>query len=62
MEATADKIKKKKINWLFPEENPADMVITVDDFREMVRDAEKGKGMSLSEYKEKMNLWWQNHL
>ena len=62
MEATADKIKKKKINWLFPEENPVDMVITVDDFREMVRNAEKGKGMSLSEYKEKMNLWWQNHL
>jgi len=62
MEATVDKIKKKKINWLFPNENPADMVITVEDFREMVQEAEKGKGMSLSEYKEKMNLWWRNHL
>ena len=62
MNATAIKTKEKKINWLFPDENPADMVITVEDFREMVQDAEKGKGMSLSEYKEKMNLWWQNHL
>ena len=62
MKATTDKTKKKKINWLFPDENPADMVITVEDFREMVREAEKGKGMSLSEYREKMNLWWQNHL
>ena len=62
MNTIADKTEKKKINWLFPDENPADMVITVDDFREMVREAEKEKGMSLSEYKEKMNLWWQNHL
>jgi len=54
MKTTTD--KKKKINWLFPEENPADMVITVEDFREMVWEAEKGKGMSLSEYKEKMNF------
>ena len=62
MKATTNKIEKKKINWLFPDENPADRVITTDDFREMVRDAEKEKGMSLSVYKEKMNLWWQNHL
>jgi len=62
MKATTNKIEKKKINWLFPEENPTDMVITTDDFTEMVHDAEKGKGMSLSAYKEKMNLWWQNHL
>ena len=62
MKATADKIEKKKINWLFPDENPADMIITVDDFHEMVHDAEKEKGMSLSAYREKMNLWWQNQL
>ena len=62
MEAVMDKTKKKKINWLFPDENPEDMVITVEDFREMVREAEKDKGMSLSTHKEKMNLWWQNHL
>jgi len=62
MNTTVDKTKKEKINWLFPDENPADMVITVDDFREMVQEAEKGEGMSLSTYKEKMNVWWQNHL
>ena len=62
MKATLNKKEKEKINWLFLDENPADMVITVDDFREMVQEAEKEKGMSLSAYKEKMNLWWQNHL
>ena len=62
MEVIADKTKKKKINWLFPDENPADMVITVEDFCEMVQEAEKDTGMSLSTYKDKMNLWWQNHL
>jgi len=62
MKVVSNKTEKKKINWLFPDENPADMVITTDDFREMARDAEKEKGMSLSAYKEKMNLWWQNHL
>ena len=62
MKVIADKTKKKKINWLFPDKNPADMVVIVDDFREMVREAEKEKGMSLSIYKEKMNLWWQNRL
>ena len=54
-----EKTEKKKINWLFPDEN---QVVTIDDFREMVREAEKDKGMSLSECKEKMDLWWQNHL
>jgi len=50
---------KKEIDWLFPNEN---QVVTLDDFREMVHNAEKEKGMSLSEYKAKMNVWWQNHL
>ena len=57
-----DKEKKGKINWLFPDENKADMDITVEDFRQMVQEAEKGEGMSLPAYKEKMNVWWQNHL
>jgi len=51
--------KDKQINWLFPDEN---QVVTIEDFREMVREAEKEKGMSISEYREKMNLWWQKHL
>jgi len=62
IKTTVDKEKKGKINWLFPDENQTDMDITVEDFRQMVREAEKGEGMSLPAYKEKMNVWWQNHL
>jgi len=62
MKTIVDKRKKEKINWLFPDENQANMDVTIEDFRQMVREAERGKGMSLTEYKEKMNIWWQNHL
>ena len=62
MNTIKDKKKKEKINWLFPDENQVDVDITIESFRQMVREAEKGKGMSLSAYKEKMNIWWQNHL
>jgi len=62
MRTIAYKTKKKKINWLSPDENPEGMIVTIDDFREMVNEAEKDKGISLPTYKEKMNLWWQNHL
>ena len=58
MKTTVDKPKKEKINWLFPDENQANMDVTVEDFRQMVHEAERGKGMSLSAYKEKMNVWW----
>ncbi|GHV11149.1 hypothetical protein FACS1894162_6320 [Bacteroidia bacterium] len=51
--------KKQEINWLFPNEN---QTVTTDDFRAMVCEAERQKGMSLSEYKSKMDSWWQNHL
>ena len=50
---------EKEIDWLSPNQNQE---ITLDDFRSMVRKAEMEKGMSLSEYKAKMNVWWQNHL
>jgi hypothetical protein len=62
MKTTVDKTKKKKIDWLFPDENQASVDITIEDFCQMVNEAEKGEGMSLSAYKEKMNVWWQNHL
>ena len=61
MLATANKTKKKKINWLFPDENPADMVITVEDFREMVREAESQPGYSFLEHKKIVNEWLKNH-
>ena len=59
---TINKPKKKEINWLFPNENTVDVSITTEDFRKMVQEAEKGEGMSLPVYKEKMNVWWQNRL
>jgi len=62
IQTIVDKTKKENINWLFPDENQANGDVTIEDFRQMVRDAESGEGMSLSAYKEKMNVWWQNHL
>jgi len=60
MEATVDKIEKKKINWLFPNENPADMVITVEDFREMVREAENQPSYSYQEHRKIVSEWIKN--
>jgi hypothetical protein len=34
-------------------------VVTAEDFREMVREAEKGKPMSLLEFKNKMDVWFK---
>ena len=62
MEEITYKTKKKKINWLSSNENSEDIIITIGDFREMVHEAEKEKGIGLSAYKEKMNVWWRNHL
>ena len=53
--------KKKKINWLFPGENPADMVITVEDFREMVQEAESQPGYSYQEHRKIVNEWLKNN-
>ena len=61
MNSIADKTEKKKINWLFPDENPADMVITVDDFREMVQEAESQPGYSYQEHIKIVNEWLKNH-
>ena len=62
MKAITYNTKKEKINWLFPDKNPEDMIVTMDDFREMVHEAEKDKGISLAIYKEKMDAWWRDHL
>jgi len=48
---------KQKIDWLSPTET-----VTTEDFRAMVHEAESEPGMNLSEYKSKMNLWWEKHL
>ena len=51
--------QKEKIDWLFPDENQTDIDVSIEDFRQMVYEAEKEEGMSLSAYKEKMDVWWQ---
>ena len=53
------KATERKTNWLFPNESQS---VTENDFRKMVREAEQEEGMSLSQYKEKMNVWWQSRL
>jgi hypothetical protein len=61
MKTITDKVEKKKINWLFPDENPEDMVITEDDFREMVQEAESQPGYSYQEHIKIVNEWLKNH-
>ena len=61
MNTLVDKTKKEKINWLFPNENQADMVVTVDDFREMVQEAENQPGYSYQEHRKIVNEWIKNH-
>ena len=53
--------QKEKIDWLFPDENQTDIDVSIEDFCQMVYEAEGEEGMSLSTYKEKMNVWWQKH-
>jgi hypothetical protein len=58
MVITADTTPKKKIEWLFPEENQA---VTIEDFCEMVREAERQSGYSYQEHKKIVNQWQQDH-
>ncbi|MDR0812106.1 MAG: hypothetical protein LBN23_07565 [Paludibacter sp.] len=48
----------KKINWLFPDEN---QTVTIDDFREMVREADMMPAYSYEEHRQIVNEWLQNH-
>lgn len=56
----ATQTANKKISWTKPaDENPE---ITIEDFKGMVKEAEKGPFYSLSEFKQKMKLWREQHL
>ncbi|MDR1591931.1 MAG: hypothetical protein LBS16_03480 [Prevotellaceae bacterium] len=55
---TTNSTATKKINWQFPEKGQE---VTVEDFREMVREAERGKTMSWSEFKSKIDAWLKEH-
>ncbi len=51
----ATQIAKKKIDWTKPaEQNPE---ITTDDFKEMVKEAEKGSFLSMAQYKKNRKVW-----
>ena len=58
MNTKVDKAVNKKIDWLFPDEN---QVVTIEDFREMVREAESQPGYSYQEHRKIVNEWLQNH-
>ncbi|MBN2777879.1 MAG: hypothetical protein JXR36_09560 [Bacteroidales bacterium] len=56
----ATKTAKNKIHWTKPaDQNPE---ITIDDFKDMVKEAEKGPFYSLTEFKQKMKLWRKENL
>ena len=44
----------KKINWLFP--NP-DVEVTLEDYRDKIREDEKSGDMSVSEFKRRLEQW-----
>ncbi len=54
------KTTKKKIDWTkLANQNPE---ITIDDFKDMVKEAENGPFYSLTEFKQKMKLWRKENL
>lgn len=56
----ATKTATKKIDWTKPaNQNPE---ITIDDFKDMVKEAEKGPFYSLTEFKQKMKSWRKENL
>ena len=44
----------KKINWLFPD---PDVEVTLEDYRDKIREDEKSGNMSVSEFKRKLEQW-----
>jgi len=56
----ATRTAKKKIDWTKPsDQNPK---ITDDDFKDMVKEAEKGPFMSMSQFKKNRKEWRENLL
>lgn len=46
--------KTKKINWLFPD---PDVEVTLEDYRNKIREDEKSGDMSINEFLRKLDLW-----
>jgi len=55
---STDKKEKKKISWGLP----SDEETSVEDFRIMITEAEKGSGYSFDKYTNKVNEWLRNKL
>jgi len=53
-----DNTATKKIDWLFPDEN---QVVTMEDFLDMVQEAENQPPYSYQEHRRIINEWLQNH-
>jgi hypothetical protein len=51
----ATKSATKKIDWTKPADQNSE--ITIDDFKDMVKEAEKGPFLSLSQYKKNRREW-----
>ena len=44
----------KKINWLFPD---PDVEVTLEEYRNKIREDEKSGDMSVSEFKRRLETW-----
>jgi len=50
---------KEKIDFLFPKEGQE---ITIDDFKAMVKEAEKGPFQSLESYLKELDEWYEKNI
>ena len=46
--------KTKQINWLFPD---PDVEVTLEDYRDKIREDERSGDMSVSEFKRRLESW-----
>lgn len=46
--------KTKQINWLFPD---PDVEVTLEDYRDKIREDEKSGDMSVNEFKRRLETW-----
>ena len=44
----------KKINWLFPD---PDVEVTLEDYRNKIREDERSGDMSITEFKRRLDIW-----
>ena len=49
----------KKINWLFPD---PDVEVTLEDYRNKIREDERSGDMSITEFKRRLDLWLEENI